>query len=546
MGFLQSREHVIGHGRDIGFGADIVCGWFDRARLSSLTATERGKLCVTGPPTVLSKLIKHPNHPPPGGGIVCENMHSVRLVASGNHRAGFMDIFFEFCAAQRAKNERVTLRPHPGGQYVLKNKVPLPPNVSLNNLPMFSVDMASYSFGISAPSTIVFDMVLAGLPVGVWRDAAGIMDAGNYSGLTEVSSLEDWLALARDARLRRDMLIAKQNRFLDRLGVIHDPQEVYRRFARLLTGALSRSGGPKVVAKAAPKRATKNVVVIANGDIPTYQICFAKPLFPMIAKKHVALTLIAESHYKEKFRAAHRSGIAREEMERDLRAAKPDVIVCCRYSGPFVEMIHAVVKDLNIPLVYHLDDDLLNVPRELGPLKFEFHNRPERLKTVRYLLEHADLIYASNRRLKRLLKHLGVRKPIQAGSIVTTLPVLRTPKPGPLKRIGYMGFDHAHDFQLVVPSLEAFLAENPKVEFELIGKIPLPDELLRFGSRVKVLPPVFPYEAFLEYLAGREWDVGICPLTKSSFNLYKSNNKWVEYTGCVIETHIADPFQRTR
>ncbi len=244
IGFLQSREHVIGHGRNISFASDVVCSWFEAPALTSMIASERSKLYVSGPPTLLQKAGHHPEHPPQDGGIICENMHSVRLKATGDHKASFMDIFFDFCARQAASGRNVTLRPHPGGQYVIKNKIALPENVRMNNLPIFHVNMSGYAYGISAPSTIVFDMVLAGIPVGVWRDPGGVMDAGNYAGLTEISDIDSWLAFERDVRLRPDMILDRQAQFLKRLQMPTDPDEIYRRFARLMVAGLSRMGIP--------------------------------------------------------------------------------------------------------------------------------------------------------------------------------------------------------------------------------------------------------------------------------------------------------------
>ena len=239
IGFVQSREHTMSHGRKVSFSADVVCSWFEPQSLSSLTASERSKLYVTGPPTLLQQTSAHPDKSPGTEGLVCENMHSVRLRASGDHKSSFMETFQAFCAAMEARGETVTLRPHPGGQYVLKNKVDLPRNVKLNMLPLYEMDLGAYKFGISAPSTIIFDMVLAGIPVAVWRDPAGVMDASNYDGLTEISTLDDWLAFERDVRLRPTMILERQRTFLQRLHMPTDPDEIYRRFARLIVAALA-------------------------------------------------------------------------------------------------------------------------------------------------------------------------------------------------------------------------------------------------------------------------------------------------------------------
>jgi len=237
VGFLQSREHVLSHGRNVSFHADVVCGWFEAESLTSLTVSQRAKLYVSGPPTLLQARPRTTTLEA-GDGLVCENLHSVRLRASGDHKTSFMDVFLAFCSELAKRRETVTLRPHPGGQYVLKNNVELPSNVRLNNRPIYETDLSAYRFGISAPSTIVFDMVLAGIPVGVWRDPGGIMDAGNYDGLTAISTLDDWMAFERDVRLRPDMIIERQGAFLRRLSMPTNPEDVYRRFARLITSAL--------------------------------------------------------------------------------------------------------------------------------------------------------------------------------------------------------------------------------------------------------------------------------------------------------------------
>jgi hypothetical protein len=268
IGFLQSREHVMSHGRNVSFRADIICSWFEAEALTSLTASERSKLYVTGPPTLLGRPSGDSTALPGGGGLVCENMHSVRLRASGDHKTSFMDIFFDFCGKLESRGETVTLRPHPGGQYVLKNKVALPPNVQLNMLPLYRFDLSQYRFGISAPSTIIFDMVLAGIPVAVWRDPDGIMDAANYEGLTEISGLEDWLAFERDVRLRPEMILERQQAFLRRLKMPSDPAEVYRRFARLIIAALAGDRGKALPASgASPGIERKRPAMLAHDSL---------------------------------------------------------------------------------------------------------------------------------------------------------------------------------------------------------------------------------------------------------------------------------------
>ena len=242
VGFLQNREHVVAHGLDVRFGADVVVSWSGSPRmLTAMGPGEAAKLYVGGPSALLQRAVMGEAHPPIDGGMVCENMHSVRLRATGDHVASFMDVFEAFCAEEERAGNRVTLRPHPGGQYVLRNDVPLPDNVTLNNLPIYEVALERYAYGISAPSTVVLDMVLAGIPTAVWRDPGGVMDARNYDGLTPIDRLETWTAFAAEARERPHAILERQRRYLDRLGILTDTGDIYARYARLLVNGLERA-----------------------------------------------------------------------------------------------------------------------------------------------------------------------------------------------------------------------------------------------------------------------------------------------------------------
>lgn len=241
VGFLQNREHDKAHGDNVRFGADIVGGWLEARQMRSMPVSERSKLTVTGPGLVIQ--------PPVVGdraevaeGLVCENLHSVRMNASGDFKAGFMDVFFDFCAHVGDLGEKVALRPHPGGQYVLKNKVALPANVVVANRPIYKTDLSAYRYGVSAPSSVVLDMVLARIPTAVWRDPEGVMDTRNYEGLTLISGLDDWRAFRRDALIRPEMILQRQTEFLARLQMPIEPEEVRQRFLNLMEAGSRRLG----------------------------------------------------------------------------------------------------------------------------------------------------------------------------------------------------------------------------------------------------------------------------------------------------------------
>ena len=115
-------------------------------------------------------------------GIVCENLHSARHGGDENRNL-FMEQFFEFADFLSAKGQQIALRPHPGGQYTIKNQISLPKNVVLVNQPSYEVDWSSFSFGISAPSSVLFDFIINNVPAIVWQDEREMIDVSQVSFL---------------------------------------------------------------------------------------------------------------------------------------------------------------------------------------------------------------------------------------------------------------------------------------------------------------------------------------------------------------------------
>ncbi len=526
VGFLQSRDHDLAHGREVTFAADIVCGWCDAERLTALAPSQRNKLCVTGPTAVLQQ---PPRRERLEKGIICENLHSVRLNVAGDFKTDFVDLFGQFCEALGQEGKEVVLRPHPGGQYVVKNNVSLPKNVVLNNNPIYKANLSRYAYGISAPSSVLIDMVLAGIPTAVWREGTGVMDADNYRGLTTVSDLPDWLEFEKEALVHPERFIERQADFLDQQKMLTDREEVYRRFAGLLWSA-ARRAVPTLRRAPPPPVAERRVMFVANNYIPTLQLSFVKPLAPLVEAGKIETDFLTEEQMKEAFGKNLRDKEVHSWLDNRLKSFDPTLMVFCRYSGPHAEYLTEWARCNGIPVIFHIDDDLLNIPIELGEAKHAFHNHPARLATVRHLLNTSDLVYCSTTPLKERLGTLGAAAPLREGKIYASGAALVEATARPVSKIGYMGFDHAHDLESVLPAVISFLRGNQEVKFELFGSIPKPGELDEFGERIVVVPPVRNYEDFLAHFSQLSWDIGICPLVRTPFNLVKANTKWVEYT----------------
>lgn len=381
-------------------------------------------------------------------------------------------------------------------------------------IPVLASDLPVYRFACAEGAGR-----LVGTDPSDWAGAMAELLDRPEAGAAQVAAARARLAAHYDlATLRRQLL------------EVFDLAVLRRRRPETPVPALVAGHAPPEARPAPPRQLPRHLLLIANGLIPTLQLSFLKPLAPLVASGALRLSLVTEAELIAETGEGALNAEGADWMRRRIMACRPDAILCCRYSGPHADGILHCAGDLGVPVIAHVDDDLLNIPITIGAAKFKSHNSPRKLLTVRTLLAQADLVYCSTAALERRLRQQGMRGPVRHGAVYCTSRVLREPRSGPVRRLGYMGFDHAHDFEIARPAIEAVLEAHDQIEFELFGSIPMPQSFLRFGARARSVAPVRDYQAFLATLAAREWDIGICPLARTPFNAVKANTKWIEYT----------------
>lgn len=533
VGFDQNREQTLAHGSSVRFAADVLCGWVARERLRHLCASERDKYVELGPPLVLNRLFdRQPSGTPRDTGLVCENLHSVRMRTTRNFQQTYLQTLLTFADDQARRGRKVAVRPHPGGQFIIKNKIELPQNVVLANKPMFKTDLERFLFGISAPSSVLIDMVLAGIPTAVWRDGDSVLDTTAYAELAQVNTVADWDAFAEAASNDPAPFLARQQRFLRRTGLDVDPDTVKSRLLRMVEGMLAGRAGTAPVARATqPHDGARRVLLVANGIIPTLHISFLKPLAKLEESGAARLFTLTEKDILQARAASPGVPDASAAFVRQrILSARPDLAVFCRYSGPEVQTIADMLRDAGVPVIFHIDDDLLNVPRELGEKKYLEHNRPERTSTVRHLIDTADVVYCSTSRLRDRFRELGITRDLFVGEIYCSGEIIAPAERREARVLGFMGNDKTPELTVLAPVIAAALERHPQLRFELFGSMALPPELADFGDRVQATPPIGDYDAFVAKFRELRWDIGLCPLLKTPFNLVKADTKWVDYT----------------
>lgn len=278
------------------------------------------------------------------------------------------------------------------------------------------------------------------------------------------------------------------------------------------------------------RRGAKNILIFTEYVNATYFISFDIPLQRMHARGEINFAVISQQHVKS---SGHNCWRALTQKFR------PDAVIMTRYGQPFGREILEYFRHAKIPVIYHIDDDLLNLPDSLGEEIQKRQGAIDVVATRQFLLEHCTLIYASTANLAGLLQQRFPAQKIVHGMYAPYLGhQLPAPTPKPHNSapiIGYMGSKgHKHDLELVVPALTRLLDERPELRFEVFGSISMPVELERFGNRVSSHSVHKSYTHFLAHLAGLQWDIGLAPLADEPFNRCKAPTKFIEYTAAGI------------
>jgi glycosyltransferase involved in cell wall biosynthesis len=266
----------------------------------------------------------------------------------------------------------------------------------------------------------------------------------------------------------------------------------------------------------------RSVLVVTDKVTATQEISFGQPLAALVNAGEITLNMLGDD--KDWGDAA--------EVSQLLDSINPDILVLSRYTLPRSGLFVAAARERKIPTVFHIDDDLLDVPESLGKGKQTYRD-PERLAALRNALDSSDLVYTSTEPLAQRLVAHGIRAPILHGDLYCTIDPggISTTLPSTTPVIGYMGTSgHGEDLASVGSAIANLLDSMPALSFETFGTIsPLP-QLARFGQRVLHHGPVPNYTGFLQKLCDLGWWVGLAPLADNPFNRCKADTKWVEYT----------------
>lgn len=262
------------------------------------------------------------------------------------------------------------------------------------------------------------------------------------------------------------------------------------------------------------------VLAALPGFFPSTVINVAKPLMRLVEEGAIDLDLTA--HFATRRRQIEGADVL--VMSHTIDPAHAWILDCARQSGT--------------PLVYDIDENLLEPPDDVPGL--QFHRAPGRQAAVRQALAQAAVVRTYAPALQRYLRAYNANVVRTEGPIDWRLvPADAPPRRSDRVRIVYATSRQGQDTigAMIVDPLRKMLDAHAHVDVTIWGP--------RFAAldghpRVEHRAFIREYDRYFGEFARAGFDIGLAPMPGDAFYQSKTATKFREYAACRIAGIYAD------
>lgn len=219
-------------------------------------------------------------------------------------------------------------------------------------------------------------------------------------------------------------------------------------------------------------------------------------------------------------------------MTDGVPATKPDVIVFQMVHTEPALRLFLSMKQLfrNTPVITESDDNILSTP-DYNPASIAYNEPGSYCRNVAVAQFRAsDAMIVSTPSLKEAYAEFCDHIYIVPNSLDFRIwDNVKQRRNKDLIRIGWAGgASHNDDLKIIEPVVHKTLEKHPTAQFTFVHGIP---PFLRDIPRVETVAKFARIDRYPQFMASRNFDIGMAPLVDNAFNRAKSNLRWLEYAG---------------